>query len=779
MLVDAFVRVFASLGFTIVAILTAFAATFFAFDLYLETRSGLAAVGGLLAIAAVAVIRRRLGEWVVRFAEESATAQAAFLERIADRQIPWLIVLSAGLSLFFELIMIRWQGSLFPTFAFYKNFTLLACFVGLGLGYAVSDRRSLPLALVLPMVAAQVALLIALRYGAGQLTTVLMTVPITEQTHMGTISWSRLDMVAARWIALAFLYGLLALTFATTVLIFVPIGQLCGHFLDRRPRLPAYGGNLLGSLLGTLAFAAISYFWTSPVIWFAAVVAALLLFQDPRAAAYRLAVVSGTAVVVALAWPVEPLVQKVYSPYQLIERTSVQGTGLMQILSAGKYYQKVYDFSPGRQSGLDPQLAAVRDYYDLPFRANGAPGKVAIVGAGSGNDVAAALRAGATRVDAIEIDPVIAGLGTANHPEAPYSDPRVRRIVNDARTFFRTSDERYDTIVYGVLDSHTQLSHASNVRLDSFVYTVEGFAESYRLLNEGGLLSVSFALLAEAQGRRIFEMIRRAAGGKEPVAVQVGYDSQSTVSFLLRKGDGQFDAAALGFPVSTDSYRGGRDAFDVPTDDWPFFYMAKKTYPVSYLPVLGLMMLLSIYFSRRLVSDQRPDRALMSFFFLGAGFMLVETKAITEFGLLFGNTWQVIGVVISAILFMAFLANLAVEKLRLRGGVWAYAGVLGVIGLGYAAVGMRFVADYQIYRLAVLVLLTVPMLFSGIVFSSQLRASPHPASRVLAYNIMGAMLGGLLEYNSMYFGFSFLYLVAFALYALALACARGARAGAA
>jgi hypothetical protein len=40
-------------------------------------------------------------------------------------------------------------------------------------------------------------------------------------------------------------------------------------------------------------------------------------------------------------------------------------------------------------------------------------------------------------------------------------------------------------------------------------------------------------------------------------------------------------------------------------------------------------------------------------------------------------------------------------------------------------------------------------------------------STALAYNLMGALFGGLMEYNSMYFGFAFLYLLAIGFYFLA------------
>jgi spermidine synthase len=123
-------------------------------------------------------------------------------------------------------------------------------------------------------------------------------------------------------------------------------------------------------------------------------------------------------------------------------------------------------------------------------------------GLGTGNDVAAALRAGAGAVDAVEIDPAIQELGRIYHPELPYSDPRVRFVNDDARSFLRTTSATYDLIVYGLLDSHTLLSHASSVRLDSFVYIVEGFRETRAHLRDDGVVSLSFAILSGSSAAR-------------------------------------------------------------------------------------------------------------------------------------------------------------------------------------------------------------------------------------------------------------------------------------
>jgi hypothetical protein len=76
-------------------------------------------------------------------------------------------------------------------------------------------------------------------------------------------------------------------------------------------------------------------------------------------------------------------------------------------------------------------------------------------------------------------------------PGRPYRDTR-HQVVNDARTFLEHCAS-YDMVVYGLLDSHTLLSHASSVRIDSFVYTVEGLREA--CTSTKGVLSLSFGVM--------------------------------------------------------------------------------------------------------------------------------------------------------------------------------------------------------------------------------------------------------------------------------------------
>ncbi len=222
-----------------------------------------------------------------------------------------------------------------------------------------------------------------------------------------------------------------------------------------------------------------------------------------------------------------------------------------------------------------------------------------------------------------------------------------------------------------------------------------------------------------------------------------------------------------GFENVTDYYANPEIRADVSTDDWPFFYMPKRVYPVSYLLMLGLILVLSAVLTFSFIKAQ-PAFSSSAFFFLGAGFMLVETKAITELGLTFGNTWQVIGIVICGILSMAFLANCAVQWFHTRRPwIWFLFLVASLVA-GFLISKHGGLGASSTDKINSVVVLTCPMFFSGIVFSCLL-AQAKDITGVMAANLLGAMTGGVLEYNSMYFGFRFLYLLAILLYVLALA----------
>jgi len=360
---------------------------------------------------------------------------------------------------------------------------------------------------------------------------------------------------------------------------------------------------------------------------------AILLFHLRRPSSLITGIVFTVICTVILAWwPIEPLLSRVYSPYQLVEIGTDQDTGLTLIRAAGHYYQHIQNFASGGNPG----------YYDFPYEAHPVLTDVAVVGSGTGNDVAAALRAGAGRVDAIEIDPVIIRVGKERHPDRPYADPRVRVINNDARSFLRGSTDKYDLIVYGLLDSHTLLSNGSSVRLDSFVYTIEGLREARSRLKPDGMISLSFTVLSDALGRKIYLMLQEVFDGRTQLCLRSRGDN---TTFLISNDPHRQPSVKLinaDFEDVTAKYANSSLTATVSTDDWPFFYMPHRVYPLSYLIMISLIFVLSLLLVGNFV-DEMPKFSHLSFFFLGAGFMLVETKGITEIGLTFGNTWQVIG----------------------------------------------------------------------------------------------------------------------------------------
>ena len=118
------------------------------------------------------------------------------------------------------------------------------------------------------------------------------------------------------------------------------------------------------------------------------------------------------------------------------------------------------------------------------------------------------------------------------------------------------------------------------------------------------------------------------------------------------------------------------------------------------------------------------------------------------------------------ILTMAFLGNYLVQCLNIKRSAVAYLFLFAALAAGWLSARSGGLASTPIGRLETVALLSLPLLFSGIVFSTLLSARAY-VSGIMATNLLGAIVGGLLEYNSMYFGFQALYLMALVCYILA------------
>ena len=702
--------------------------------------------------AGLTLAAARSSGWSEALLEHGIVCGEAVDRLVARRPGPW-IALAAAASLCGELLLIRWHASSFQLFSFFKNVSLLGCFLGLGIGYARASARPLLVSLALPAVALQV---VGLRLLALSPVQAQLQNPVSEQLALGLLD----ERTLGHWLLT---YGVLAGVFLLTVLTCAPLGQLAGRAMLALPALRGYGWNLVGSLLAVVAFTLLSDAWSPPAIWLLALAATVLPFLmtgAPPAAAQTALLALGLAFA-TLAID-RPGAVDFYSPYQLI--TLRLRPVALAVESSHSYFQTIWDLRPTvPRVGEFAQVAA---YYDLPYAVVPRPARVLVVGSGAGNDVAAALRAGAGNVDAVEIDPVVLDLGRHLHPERPYRDARVRTVLTDARAFLRRSDQRYDLIVFGLLDAHAALSGASSVRLDSYVYTVEALRDAGARLKDDGVLVMSFTLLSREIAWKLLLMVREALGG-EPRVFETLYDGGLT--FLAGPGLVRRVVPTLPFPEVTSAMRAANLRADVSRDDWPFLYMPVRRYPRSYLIMAGLLLGVCVVVLRAALPLAASGLTLAPFA-LGAGFMLLETKAITELALVFGSTWQVVSAVIAGVLVMAFLSNLWVERVGPPATLVVYALVGGSILAGYLARPTTWGLSGPVEALVATALATLPLLFAGAAFSREL-ARVGAATPVLASNLLGAILGGLLEYNVLFVGVRALGLLALALYAVAFVAA--------
>ncbi len=676
------------------------------------------------------------------------------VDTLPDSQAGLWIMLAAGLGLYTELMIIRIHSSYFQLFAYFKNVSLLSCFLGLGIGYARGERRPLTTPIAFPFLALQMVFMYILRFSGMAK---LLHNPISEQFTLGMGQAQQLTHILI-------VYCFLLLIFVFNALCFVPLGQLVSRLMMRRKKLAAYGWNLIGSLAGIIVFSLISFAWAPPSVWIVLAAFALFPFLFKSMRTLLPSVIAVVILLVILALPIGMDQYDVYSPYQIL--TVAFSKDLPPVLKTSNiYYLKILDLSE-KSVRDDETLQRWSDYYSLPYRFMPNAEDVLIVGSGAGNDAAAAIRNGAGRIDAVEIDPAIVEFGRELHPESPYQASNVNVIVNDARAFIRATQKQYDVIVYGLLDSHTLLSGMSGgIRLDSYVYTVEAFREARHKLKENGILCLTFYVMSREMGRKLFLMLQQAFDGQSPVVYQAEYDGGYT--FLAGNGLKKSKLLSdLPFTEVTPHFAHSGIMADTSTDDWPFFYMPLKQYPLSYVVMIFLLIGISIALIWRSVAGAGSGFSAPCFF-LGAGFMLIETKGITELALVYGSTWIVISAVIAAILIMAFLANLLVMRIGSLHSALTYGLLFASLIAGFSITffsteGMNL----WVSRAVLTSVLTFPLFFSGFAFSTELSRATTVAV-ALSSNLLGAMVGGFLEYNSMYFGFRSLYLFALGMYILA------------
>jgi spermidine synthase len=680
------------------------------------------------------------------------------------------LALISVLSLFLELLLIRWVSSEIRLFAYFKNFVLMACFLGFGLGCYLCRRRINLFMTMVPLLV--IALFVQLpwvpfRELVGRLPMFLGVLSQVNFWSSKTYSLNTLTVAGlmAAIIVVVLVFGLI--TFAL-----VPLGQLVGWYLENaRKGILGYTVNIAGSLVGILFYTALCFLNLPPAAWLLSAGGLLAVFLW-RARWLQLATASVFLICAGMASFSPGHSTAVYwSPYQKLAITPEVQNGeiISYVLNTnGNWYQHILNLS-NKFVATHPQLFTdvqpEWNTYNVPYHFCPSPGSVLVLGAGTGNDVAAALRNGASRVVAVEIDPLILRLGRRLHFEKPYDSPRVSAVTDDARSYLQTNSEQFDLIMFSLLDSHTTSSHFTNIRIDNYVYTLEALREARRHLSPNGLMVVKFQVSLPWIAGRLYSMLD-SVFQQPPVQFSVPESIYSTQGTFFISGSPERIAQAIAEPRLAEYLRAHppfpMDKVSVTTDDWPYFYQRDRGIPATVVLISITLVAFCWFFLRQTGITARTVR--WHFFFLGAGFFLLEAQIVSKMALLFGTTWAVNSIVISGLLLLIIAANVLVEHLPQIPVAVGYAGIFASILLSFSIPLEAFFFRSVVLK-SVLATLTwcLPVFFAGIVFIRSF-AENRFRGEALGSNLLGALVGGLLESLSYWSGIRSLLVLAAVLY---------------
>ncbi|GHO85338.1 spermidine synthase [Dictyobacter formicarum] len=655
------------------------------------------------------------------------------------------IFLISFAMLFFELLCIRWIPSHIRYLSYFNNFILFASFLGMGLGILTARRERFwfppfpLLLLILTLIVAKnrfdlhVNSAQVLYYGAGEAQSVS----------------------AENFIVLPIIFGLVTICF-------IPLGRMFGQLISLVRPLTAYTFDIIGSLVGIALFSAMSYFALPPIIWFAILMVPLLLLCSRKT-------VLPTAVLMLMSLGVAWHLQTgaYWSPYYKILLHPVKPRGYIVDVNNAQGHQEMI---PWQQK--EPFYRRVYQIF---------PGKsfrhALILGAGSGSDVSTALAHGVQSITAVEIDPTILQLGVRFNPDHPYSNPRVKTVVNDGRTFLQNTTEHYDLIIFALPDSLTLTSSNTSLRLESFLLTQDAIAAARSRLSSNGVLVMYNYYRDQWLIQKLVDMVGHTFNQEPFVSTYGGWGRAAVIMAgprlamlppekighyhnLSHTNNAQLRVLGEGYyPLSMSTPA---------TDDWPFLYLQGRSFPWLYIEGLAMVLFFTLVGTLTLAPRHVLRRFDWHMFFLGVAFMLLEVKSLTTFSLLFGSTWLVNSLVFFAILSSVLLAVLVNHRFKIPRIPVFYVLLFGILVLNLLLPPEALLLSNPLLRyLLASVLAFTPVFLANIIFANSFRDS-ETADIAFASNLLGIMIGGGLEYFSMLFGYRMLLVPVIIFYACAL-----------
>jgi len=330
--------------------------------------------------------------------------------------------------------------------------------------------------------------------------------------------------------------------------------------------------------------------------------------------------------------------------------------------------------------------------------------------------------------------------------------------INDGRAFLQQSDQQYDMILFALPDSLTLVAGQSSLRLESYLLTQQAMQVAKDHLERDGVF-VMYNFYREQW------LIDRLAGtlneiyGHPPCIDTTGLVGHFAV-LTTSVDPQQVSCRTVWHPMET--------AVPPPaTDDHPFVYLRTRGIPSIYLLTLALILLVSFLAVRLSSGPLREMKRYVDLFFMGAAFLLLETKNVVQFALLFGTTWFVNALVFAGILLSVLAAIEVARRFSLAHPGRLYVTLAAALTLAWVvspewllslSIVPRFVAATGIAF--------APIFVANLIFAERFK---DVGSSVVAFgaNLLGAMIGGLLEYGALVVGYRSLLLVVAGLYTLA------------
>jgi len=647
------------------------------------------------------------------------------------------------LMLFVELALIRWLGSNIVFLSYFSNFVLLGSFLGIGIGF-IFWKSEVNLFQWSPILLAMLVLFVTkypvrIEYGGNDL---LIFSPANFRKTGFPI-----------WLTLPIIFLAVTATMAT-------IAQGVAETFAKFKPLLAYRLDILGALAGIVTFTGLSFLNTSPIYWGSIVCCIYLLILFSKKS-YKnkfillqllaLFLLFNTLIIESL------MPTNFWSPYYKISllQTRKSPTDNYVLSVNGIPHQEIISIQ---------QRKIQEPFYWFPYAhriQHSPPTSLLIIGSGTGTDAAIALSKNVKSIDAVEIDPMIYQLGHRYHPDQPYSNPHVHIIIDDGRAFLQRTDHKYDMILFALTDSQTLISGHSSLRLESFIYTREAMLAVKNHLNPNGVFATynyyNQPWLVDRLARTMHSVFKQT-----PCMDTYGqHENWRTVLTVST------NPSALHCPHYWSTLY---DKNILPaTDDHPFLYLQKNNIPPMYAITLLLILMTALCITRLMSGSLTAIKNYLDLFFMGAAFLLLETKSLASFALLFGITWLVNAMVFGGILLSVYAAIEVIHRVKKPLSLTFYYGLL----LFFLILAWLIPINILLYLnplwrfIIASVLIFMPIFLANLIFANRFQ---HTLQSTTAFgvNLIGAMLGGVLEYSAMIIGYRNLLIVIALFYTFAL-----------